>query len=165
MPCTSLENLASASHPTFLSLSGNLNMHTAWTECSLASQLQLVGSLAPWQRRRCAALMSRSPNNPPSTESSSCTLWGSGTGAPITASRRQGTLHQKPVPCKSQQLLRLRTNEANRFLPPPALCYGLRDWGHLQHLLSAPSFLLGCWVLPSFTFIKRPLQIGTSLDV
>lgn len=45
------------------------------------------------------------PEQPPRTESSSCTLWGSGTGAPITASRRQGTLHQKPVPCKSQQLL------------------------------------------------------------
>lgn len=66
LPCTSLVNLASASNPTFLSLSGNLNIHAAWTECSLASWLQLVCPLAGWQLLHCSALMSQSPKQSPS---------------------------------------------------------------------------------------------------
>ena len=99
---TRLVNLASASNPTFLSLSGNLHIRTAWTECSLASRLQPVRSLACWQPRMAlssvAALPRIAPNNP-LTQSSSCTLWGCRTGAPITEFWRLG------APCKSQQLL------------------------------------------------------------
>lgn len=87
MPCASLVNLASASNPTFLSLSGNLNTHAAWTECSLAWRLQLACSLAGCQQL-CGCALAALPPTIPCTQKAPVApsgapeqvllLWGSG---------------------------------------------------------------------------------------
>lgn len=103
MPCTSLVNLASVSNPTFLSLSGNLNIHAAWTECPWHPGFSwcLLGLLTTVLPCSNAVLPLHRPLN---AESYSRVLWGSGTGAPIADFWRQGALHQ-PGPLKPQQLL------------------------------------------------------------
>ena len=170
MPCTSLVNLVFTSNPTFLSLSGNLNIHTAWTEYSLASWLQLVCSLAGWQLPHCSALVFCSQTIPfaqkapvaPSGAPNRCSYyWVQETGNPSSETSTlciaavaalTGDEHLtwdewgKHIPALSHTLL-YAGGTPNTYWVPHHLCIWGAECCHPFHLLS----ILYKWVLHQVT--------------
>lgn len=148
MPSMSLVHLASVFSPAFLSLSGNLNIRAAWTECSLALWLQLACSLAHWQLL-CLARCYPSPE-----WSRECRVLQP---APLWLGNR----------CSYCWVLEARNSSLKPWKPWQFIHWWRTcvrfEWIHLclfkccspSWLLRVPSFLGVCSLLEAFSFTKH----------